>query len=217
MNVTELLQSVASWPTLLIAILLYGFAPGFVLRLVVMVYERDDPRRAELIAELYEVPRLKRPFWVAEQIETAIFDGLGPRIRWALTGRVILHWKLKSGVKLNRLHPGSFWIPEEEEKDAIEPGTVVKLMFDQSDGWSEKMWVIVEKVGNRTFVGSLANRPLGFPRLDIGSKIKFQREHIIDIDFDPHTQMRRRQHTTTCRRCSSTNAPDPIEDAGHSV
>ncbi|WP_284745079.1 DUF2314 domain-containing protein [Amycolatopsis sp. RTGN1] len=214
MNATELLQSLASWPTLLIAIVVYGFAPGFVLRLVVMVYERDDPRRAELIAELYEVPRLKRPFWVAEQIETAIFDGLGPRIRWTLTGRVILRWKLKSGVKLNRLHPQSFWIPEEEEKDAIEPGAVVKLMFDQSDGWSERMWVIVEKVGRRKLVGSLTNRPLAFPRLDVGSKIKFQREHIIDIDFDPHTQMRKRQHTTTCHHCISANAPDPIEDIG---
>lgn len=86
------------------------------------MYDREDPRRAERIAELYDVPRLKRPFWVAEQVETAIFDGLGPRIRWALTGRVILRWKLRSGVRQNRLHPTSFWIPSEEDKDEIEPG-----------------------------------------------------------------------------------------------
>lgn len=30
------------------------------------------------------MPRLKRPFWVAEQLETALFDGLAPLIRRAL-------------------------------------------------------------------------------------------------------------------------------------
>jgi hypothetical protein len=187
-------------------------SPGFPLRLLVLIYERGDPHRAELVAELYGVHRLKRPFWVAEQIETAIFDGLGPRIRWALTGRVILRWKLRSGIKQNHLHPQTFWIPSEEDKAAVEPGSVVKLMFEQSDGWGERMWVIVEKVGRRRMVGSLVNRPQGFPRLDFGRRIKFRREHIIDIDLDPHTQMVERQHTTTCDRCGRANVPDPIVD-----
>jgi hypothetical protein len=212
MNVAELLNSVISWPTLLLAILVYGFAPGFLLRLLVLAYRRDNPRRKELIAELYEVPRLERPFWVAEQIETAIFDGLGARIRWALTGRVILRWTLRSGIKQSRLHPQTFWIPSEEDKDAVEPGSVVKLMFRQSDGWGERMWVIVEKVSRRSMIGSLANTPVEFPRLDFGSKIKFRREHIIGIDLDPHTQMVERQHNTSCSRCGHSNRPDPIAD-----
>lgn len=83
MNVADLLSSLISLSTLLVAVLVYGFAPGFVLRLLVLLYPRQDPRRAELIAELYEVPRLTRPFWVAEQIETAVFDGLGARFRSA--------------------------------------------------------------------------------------------------------------------------------------
>lgn len=185
MNVTESLDSLVSVPTLLLAVLVYGFAPGFLLRLLVLVYERDDPRRAELIAELYEVPRLKRPFWVAEQIETAIFDGVGPRVRWALTGRVILRWKLRSGVKQNRLYPTSFTIPSPVECRALEPGDVVKLMFEQNDGWGERMWVRIEKAGRRRLVGRLENLPLAFPRLDFGSKITFRREHIIDIHPDP--------------------------------
>jgi hypothetical protein len=51
----------------------------------VLAYPRDDPRRAELIAELYAVPRIQRPLWVAEQLETALFEGLKLRIsasRW---------------------------------------------------------------------------------------------------------------------------------------
>lgn len=211
MNVVDLLNSIASFWTFLLAVVVYGFAPGFLLRLLVLVYERDDPRRKELIAELYEVPRLKRPFWVAEQLETAIFDGLVPRVRWALTGRIILRWRLGSGVKRNREFPDSFWIPSEDEKDNVRPGDVVKLMFEQSDGWVERMWVGVERVGRRRrWIGTLTNTPLGFPRLQPGDKIRFRRKHIIDYDLDPYTQTVIRQHTTQCSNCSKLNGPDAV-------
>lgn len=188
MNVAELLDSLASWPTLLLAVVVYGFMPGFVLRLMVLVYEPDDPRRQELIAELYAVPRLSRPFWVAEQLETALFDGIWPRIQWALTGRVILRWSLGSGVKMNRNHPDTFWIPTDADKAQVEPGSIVKLIFHQSDGWGERMWVRVEKIRGGRLVGRLDNDPLGFPRLHYGDRIKFRRKHIIDIHPDPHAR-----------------------------
>jgi hypothetical protein len=34
-----------------------------------------------LLAEVYAVPMMKRPFWVAQQVEVAFFEGLGERIR----------------------------------------------------------------------------------------------------------------------------------------
>jgi hypothetical protein len=77
---TELLDVVASWPTLLAVVVIFGFAPGFCLRLIVLAYPRNDPRRAELIAELYAVPRIHRPLWVAEQLEVALFEGLRRRV-----------------------------------------------------------------------------------------------------------------------------------------
>ncbi len=76
----ELLDMVASWPSLLLVLFVFGFAPGFCLRLIVLAYPRDDPRRAELIAELYAVPRIQRPLWVAEQLEVALFEGLARRV-----------------------------------------------------------------------------------------------------------------------------------------
>jgi diguanylate cyclase (GGDEF)-like protein len=92
--VTQLLEAVASWPNLALVIVVFGFAPGFVLRLIVLAYPRSDPRRDELIAELYAVPRIRRPLWVAQQLEVALFEGLGHRvsaaIRW-LTGRRPYH------------------------------------------------------------------------------------------------------------------------------
>jgi hypothetical protein len=75
----ELLEAVASWPSLLMVIVVFGFAPGFCLRLIVLAYPRSDPRRRELIAELYAVPRIQRPLWVAEQLEVALFEGLSHR------------------------------------------------------------------------------------------------------------------------------------------
>jgi hypothetical protein len=82
-----LLQTVASWPSLLLVIVVFGFAPGFCLRLIVWTYPRDDPRRCELVAELYAVPRIQRPLWVAQQLEVALFEGLTPRVSAAIRRR----------------------------------------------------------------------------------------------------------------------------------
>jgi Zn-dependent protease with chaperone function len=76
----ELLATVTSWRSLLLVVVVFGFAPGFFLRLIVRAYPRGTPRRDELIAELYTVPRIQRPLWVAEQLEVALFEGLGQRI-----------------------------------------------------------------------------------------------------------------------------------------
>jgi hypothetical protein len=76
----ELLKAVVSWPSLLLIVVVFGFAPGFCLRLIVLSYPRSGPRRHELIDELYAVPRIQRPRWVAEQLEVALFEGLGHRL-----------------------------------------------------------------------------------------------------------------------------------------
>jgi hypothetical protein len=62
MDVTALLDHVISGPGLAVALLVFGFAPGAVLRLIVLLFPRSDPRRTELRAELYVVPRVGRPF-----------------------------------------------------------------------------------------------------------------------------------------------------------
>jgi type I restriction enzyme R subunit len=71
-----LITQVIAWPTLLAALMIFGFAPGATLRMIILAFRRDDPRRTELIAELPHVPRIERPFWVCEQLEVALFEGL---------------------------------------------------------------------------------------------------------------------------------------------
>jgi DNA-binding CsgD family transcriptional regulator len=93
----SLIFQIVSWPALGIALLVFGFAPGAVLRLIVLAYPRDDPRRRELLGELYAVPRIERPFWVIEQLEVGLFEGL--RGRFAA--------RLAAGRKLTRLAAAS--------------------------------------------------------------------------------------------------------------
>jgi len=181
---TEISAAAVSWPTLVLALVVFGFAPGAALRLIVFAYPRDDPRRQELLAELYAVPRWERPFWVAQQIEEALFEGLWERVVWAATGRVIHRWRLESGVEQNSRYPETFWIPTAAEKDAIQPGSVVKLFFTMKDGWAERMWVKVEDIKPTHLVGTLDNDPVGIPRLRAGRKLKFKRDDIINIWAD---------------------------------
>jgi uncharacterized protein YegJ (DUF2314 family) len=63
-------------------------------------------------------------------------------------------------------------------------------MFDTSDiwgrrNWGERMWVKVVAIKKRHIVGVLRNQPIGIPRLDFGDQLKFTRDHIIDIDWEP--------------------------------
>lgn len=52
---------------------------AFGVRGIALLYPAGDPRRAELIAERYKVPRNERLFWIFEQFETAWMDGRDAR------------------------------------------------------------------------------------------------------------------------------------------
>lgn len=179
----DLLTPLNAIPLFLLALVVFGLAPGLVLRLVVLAFHRDDPRRDELLAELRAVPRWDRPFWVFEQLEVALVEGLGERIAWALTGRVIRRWHLESGVQFNRDYPATFQIPPAEDKAMLASGDLVKLMFMSHDGWGERMWVKVVKSRRRGHIGVLQNEPIGIARLNWGRRIRFTNDHIIDIVF----------------------------------
>ena len=181
---SSILDAAVSWEALLVGLVIFGFAPGALLRLIVLAWHREDPRRAELLGEVYEVPRLERPFWVAQQLEIAIFEGLWGRLTWMATGRIIHRWHLKSGVEMNRRHPLTFDIPTESERQSIRPGDHVKVIFSMRNGWGERMWIRVDSVGRRKLKGRLQNEPLAIPRLRADDRIRFKAEHVIDLDAE---------------------------------
>jgi hypothetical protein len=87
----SLITQVIAWPTLLLSLLMFGFAPGAVLRIIVLAFRRDDPRRTELLAELPHVPRIERPFWVCEQLEVVLFEGLAGRFTALISRKCSRH------------------------------------------------------------------------------------------------------------------------------
>ncbi|WP_028927925.1 hypothetical protein [Pseudonocardia acaciae] len=91
-EITELTTHLASWQALsgfFGVVVLFGFLPGLTLRLLVKLYPPGHVRRRQLPADMYELPRHRRWFFVAEQLETVLFEGLPARVRHtgARTGR----------------------------------------------------------------------------------------------------------------------------------
>jgi hypothetical protein len=77
----DVIALLVTWPLLLTALGVWGFAPGVVNRLIARMFPLGDPRRKEMVAELYEVPRWEQPFWVAQQLERGFSEGLPARLR----------------------------------------------------------------------------------------------------------------------------------------
>jgi len=178
----ELIGAPGALGSFALAVLIFGFAPGIVLAGIVRLIP-DVDRRLELQAELYEVPRWERPFWVAQQFEVALRIGLAPRVEW-YWGRHVWHrCKLQSGLERHLAHPVSFEVPDDEDKADIRPGDLVKLMWSVARFPGERMWVkVTERKGNR-LVGTLENWPM-FVYMDPGEEVSFHIDDIIDCRFD---------------------------------
>lgn len=167
-----------------VALLIFGFAPGMALALIVKLLAKDDPRRAEIQAELYAVPRWERPFWVCEQLEVALREGLFPEASW-YWGRHVWHRaKVECGLDNHRRWPESFWVPGDEEKAELEAGDTVRLAWSvkRYAASGERMWVeITHRDGDR-LVGRLKNWPV-FVHLTHGEIVRFHIDDIIDCHF----------------------------------
>jgi hypothetical protein len=99
-------------------------------------------------------------------------------------------WCLDDGEEINRHAPDTFWIPPLEEREALKPGDLVKLIFrisvdnEEEPVAVERMWVLVrEKIGDRYF-GILDNDPYSIEENDElwnGVELPFSARHVIDI------------------------------------
>ena len=177
----ELVSASGALGTLGIALIVFGFAPGMVLAAVVRLIP-DEDRRRELQAELYEVPRWERPFWVAQQFEVALRIGLSPRISWAWGRHVWHRSRLECGLKRHLEWPDTFDVPSDEDKQLVVPGDLVKLMWEVARFPGERMWVRVTARDGKNMRGTLENLPV-YAFMDPGEQIRFNIDDIIDFDL----------------------------------
>lgn len=164
-----------------LSLVIFGFAPGMMLALIVRLIP-DLDRRRELQAELYEVPRWEQPYWVVQQFEVAIRVGLFPEVAW-FWGRHVWHrCHIQSGLERHREYPSSFEIPSDEDKAVLRPGDRAKLMWVVKRMPGERMWVsIIHRDGDQ-LVGSLDNWAV-FAFMHPDETISFHIDDIIDCLF----------------------------------
>jgi hypothetical protein len=79
----DVIESVSP-SSLLILLVVFGFAPVFTVRLFVHLYPPNHPRRHELIAELYKLKRIPRVFYATEVIATAVLEASASGSRQAV-------------------------------------------------------------------------------------------------------------------------------------
>ncbi len=143
MSVHQLAAEIANWRSFLAVLGVFGFAPGAVLRLIVLAYPSSDPRRKELVAELYVVSRWKRPLWVAEQLETALAEGVLPRVKRALLTladhmgelpvRIVISSKMRGARRAVAREPDAYPVPSELLKRQVSVGDLVRFGWRRED------------------------------------------------------------------------------------
>jgi hypothetical protein len=100
-------------------------------------------------------------------------------------------WSLENGEEYHREAPDSFFIPDLEVRQILQPGDFAKLIFriavaDESEPEAyERMWVIVRERTSGGYLGILASEPDSIEQNDefwLGTELPFEPKHIIAVD-----------------------------------
>jgi hypothetical protein len=84
----------------LVGVFSQGFIPRFATRFLARAFPKSDPRREEMLAELYGVPQKERLVWVFEQLERVVMEAIPARIT---EGQGVTSWVLSVDGKTFRL------------------------------------------------------------------------------------------------------------------
>ena len=100
-------------------------------------------------------------------------------------------WCLDDGEEYHREAPDTFWLPELKDRQSLQPGDLVKLIFrisvqnDEAEVAIERMWVLVRGRAGEHYFGILDNDPFAIEENDelwSGIELPFAARHVIDID-----------------------------------
>tara|TARA_R110002033_G_C3879539_1_gene237922 strand:- start:483 stop:1457 length:975 start_codon:yes stop_codon:yes gene_type:complete len=140
---------------------------------------------------LHTIPEIgKRPKWGAQ--EAADFTEL------RLATLDLDGYELRSGLAQHHRTPETFDMPTEEDRQTLEAGDIVKLIFiikvpsdpsdpsdpDDDGTFGERMWVIVTGKVGPYYKGTLNNMPVSASEQDylfLDDEVIFLPEHVIDI------------------------------------
>jgi hypothetical protein len=94
-------------------------------------------------------------------------------------------WCLADAEDIHRDHPETFYLPDLAERQNLQPGDFVQLIFeiDNDDGPDERMWAIVREIVAGGYIGMLNNEPATITENDtlwVGTEFAFEYRHIID-------------------------------------
>jgi uncharacterized protein YegJ (DUF2314 family) len=100
-------------------------------------------------------------------------------------------WCLDDGEAYHARAPDTFWIPDKQARDSLQPGDHAKLIFRISveDGDEnvavERMWVLVRERTADGYLGTLDNEPDAIAENDefwLGTELPFSARHVINIE-----------------------------------
>ena len=100
-------------------------------------------------------------------------------------------WCLDDGEARHAAAPDTFWLPERQRRESLQPGDLAKLIFrisvdDAHESVAvERMWVIVRERTSDGYLGVLDNEPDAIAENDkfwLGTEFPFSAKHVIDIE-----------------------------------
>ena len=89
-------------------------------------------------------------------------------------------YTLVNAEELQHENPETFWLPSKEDRENLQPGDHVKLIFNDG-AQRERMWVQVGSVTEKGYIGILWNNPILID-LEHGDVIEFGVKHITEIE-----------------------------------
>jgi hypothetical protein len=99
-------------------------------------------------------------------------------------------WCLEDGEEYHREAPDTFWIPELEAREGLQPGDLAKLIFrisidnPEEPVSVERMWVLVREIIPGGYLGILDNDPDAIEENKefwSGIELPFEPRHVINI------------------------------------
>ncbi|NLR98728.1 DUF2185 domain-containing protein [Rhizobium sp. P38BS-XIX] len=83
--------------------------------------------------------------------------------------------------------PYTFFLPLDEELDALKPGDFAKLIVRSIPPSpicsAERLWARISSISGLSMTGIIDNHPYDIPQLSIGAQIAFERDHVVAVDF----------------------------------